>query len=108
MPFHIDLNMVMSTFFVNKLCWSTFNYFRIVRELTFSKMGKKGYNWKARQQPSGEVDYDEVKELNKSLSTGENENDEFLGNNKIVFILLSLFYIHGKLYLNIILNYPLS
>ena len=70
-------------------------------------MGKKGYNWKARQQPSGEVDYDEVKELNKSLSTGENENDEFLGNNKRVRIYFIVsFYIHAKLYLNIFFNYP--
>ncbi len=39
-----------------------------------------GYNWKARQQPAGEVDYDEVKKLNKNSSTGENDDDGFLGN----------------------------
>jgi len=43
-----------------------------------------GYNWKARQQPAGEVDYDEVKKLNKNSSTGENDDDGFLGSNSYI------------------------
>ena len=37
---------------------------------------KKGYNWKARQQPSGEVDYDQYKGLNSVVQFADGDTDK--------------------------------
>ena len=40
---------------------------------------KKGYNWKARDQPNGEIDNDEIKKLNQNVAPDVKDKEKYEG-----------------------------
>ena len=63
------------------------------------KMGhKKGYNWKAREQPGGSLDMAEVKQLNRNVDLkGIKESDSFTGSNSLVLPAKKLKFTVGQI-----------